>query len=38
MKHYEQPRVALLLINSADVISMSAALGDNDFSDFEDWG
>ncbi len=38
MKHYEQPRVALLLINSADVISMSPALGDNDFSDFEDWG
>lgn len=38
MKHYEQPCVALLFINGADVISMSQSLGDNDFSDFENWG
>lgn len=37
MKHYEQPRVALLLINGADVISMSPASGDNDFSDLDNW-
>ena len=37
MKHYEQPRVALLFINGADVISMSPSLGDNDFSDLDNW-
>lgn len=37
MKHYEQPRVALLLINGADVISMSPSLGDNDCPDYENW-
>lgn len=38
MKQYEQPDVRLILVGNTDVILNSANMGDNDKTDFEDWG
>ncbi len=38
MKTYQQPYVDVLYLKTEDVITTSPTDGDNDKSDFDDWG
>lgn len=38
MNNYQQPYVEIFYMKTEDVITTLSALGDNDKSDFDDWG